>query len=56
MEILDLNYDEVKEQLLARLDIIINAIIDDKTIEIKKERNNIQVFEIKKKKLTKNLN
>lgn len=50
-----MNYEDVKEQLLSRLDIIINSIVDDRTVEIKKEKDNIHIFEIKKKKLTKKL-
>ena len=50
-----MNYEEVKEQLLSKLDIVINSIIDDKTVEIKREKDNVHIFEIKKKKLTKKL-
>jgi len=48
-----LNYNEIKEQLLSNVDEIAKAIASDKIIEIKKERDNIQIFEIKKKKLQK---
>ena len=45
-----LNSEDVKNQLLSRVDEIVKAIMDDKTLEIRRDRNcNIQLFEVKKK-------
>jgi len=48
-----LYYEELKKQLLSNVDEIIKAIESDKTIEIKKERDTLQIFEVKKKKYLK---
>jgi len=48
-----LDYEELKKQLLSSVDEIARAIIADKTIEIKKERDTLQIFEVKKKKYLK---
>ena len=48
-----LDYEELKKQLLSSVDEIVKAIIADKTIEIKKERDTLQIFEVKKKKYLK---
>ena len=48
-----MSYEDLKEQLLSSVDEIVKAIIADKTIEIKKERDTLQVFEVKKKKCLK---
>lgn len=44
---------DLKEQLLSRVDDIVSAIMNDKIVEIKKEKGIIQIFEVSKKKLVK---
>jgi hypothetical protein len=45
-----LNSEDIKNQLLSRVDEIVNAIMSDKTIEIRKGRNDkIQLFDVRKK-------
>lgn len=42
--------EDVKKQLMSRLDDMIKAIINDQTIEVRKGKDNqIQIFEVKKK-------
>lgn len=48
-----MDYEDLKKQLLSNVDEIIKAIKADKTIEIKKERDTLQIFEVKKKKCSK---
>ena len=48
-----LNREDLKNQLLSNIDDIVDAIIKDKTVELKKERDNLCVFCISKKKLIK---
>ena len=47
----DLNYEELKQQLIDKLDDIVDAIKNDKVIEIKKEKNNIKIFDVTRKRL-----
>ena len=50
-----LGYDDIKEQLLLRVDEIVELICDKKTIEIKIGKNDeIQLFDVKKKILKSN--
>ena len=45
-----LTHDEVKELLMTRFDEIVDAIKNDKVVEIKRcTDNSIQLFEVKKK-------
>ena len=47
-----MNHDEIKKLLMTRIDEIVDAIKNDKILEIRKDRNNgVQVFEIKRKSL-----
>jgi len=48
-----LNYEDIKNQLLSRLDEIAEAIMKDKTVELRTEKNNLSVFCVNRKKLVK---
>lgn len=45
-----MNYDDIKKQLLARVDEIVEMIADKKTIEVKVGKNDeVQLFDVRKK-------
>lgn len=46
-----MTHDEVKKQLMSKVDDIVNALVHDKTIELKKEKDIVKVFDVTKKKL-----
>ena len=47
-----MTHDEIKKLLMARVDEIVDAIKNDKILEIRKDRNSgVQVFEVKRKSL-----
>ena len=49
-----MNNEELKKELLSRFDDIIEAIKNDKVVEIKRcTDNSIQLFEVKKKTIKK---
>ena len=45
--------ENIKQQLLNNIDNIVEAIASDKIIELKKERDNVQIFSLNRKKLIK---
>ena len=54
----DLNhekYNELKQQLLLHIDEILNIIIKGDTVEIKKNKDGVSVFEVSRKKIKKDL-
>ena len=46
-------YEDIKKQLLSKVDEIADAMTKDKTVELRKGKDNIQIFEVDKKKLVK---
>lgn len=48
-----MNYNDIKTQLLSRVDEIADAIMKDKTVELRTEKNNLSIFCVNRKKLVK---
>lgn len=48
-----LSREELKNQLLSRVDEIVDCILKDKTLELRTEKNNLCVFCVNRKKLVK---
>ena len=48
-----MSYDDIKQQLMDSMNEIVEAIKNDKVLEIRRDNKNgvVQIFEIKKKKL-----
>ena len=45
-----MTHDDVKKQLTFMLDDIVNSIMNDKIVELKKEKNNVIAFDVIKKR------
>ena len=43
--------EELKKQLLSRVDEIVDAILKDKTVELRTERDNLSIFCVDRKKI-----
>ena len=48
-------YNELKQQLLLHIDEILSIIIKGDTVEIKKNKDGVSVFEVSRKKIKKDL-
>ena len=46
-----MKHDDIKKQLMSRVDKIVEIIVKDKNVEIKRTKNGIQVFEIDRRKI-----
>ena len=48
-------YNELKQQLLLYIDEILSIIVKGDTVEIKKNKDGVSVFEVSRKKIKKDL-